>query len=133
MPVRLTPESLAKPVSLVIAEPTGVPFNEKETVWKDSGLPSPVNVAESVVVPPKVPVAFAALRAVTTSPGAMVIVSEADVVLLNTLVAEIVTGELPAVVGVPAMTRVVVLMPNPAGRPVALYERAQVAPILYEN
>src|SRR4051812_32845277 len=127
MPARLIPVSVARPVPLVIAVPTGVPFNAKETFWKDNGLPPPVNVAVSVVVPPKVPVAFAALSAVTTSPGAMLIVSEAVVVLLNTFVAEIVTGKSPVRVVVPAITPVDVLMVRPAGRPVALYERVQVA------
>ena len=57
IPARLTPLSLATPLPFVTALPALEPLSVNETVLPLTGLPPEVSVADSVVVPPKVPVA----------------------------------------------------------------------------
>jgi hypothetical protein len=49
----------ARPVAEVTAVPTYIPFNSNEIIRPSTGPPWAVKVAESVVTPSKVPVAFA--------------------------------------------------------------------------
>ena len=64
MPARLTGEKLATPLALVSALPTLEPFSVKLTVSLGTARPPAVSVAESPVVPPKVPDAGATARLV---------------------------------------------------------------------
>ena len=67
---------------------------------------------------PTTPVAVSRLL-ITGGGGLLIVKTSVSVSVPPALVAEIVMLEVPAVVGVPEMTPVVVLMLSPAGRPVA--------------
>ena len=64
IPARLTPLSVATPLPFVLELPTLVPLSVNATDLPLTPLPPEVSVAESVVVPPNVPVAGAADRLV---------------------------------------------------------------------
>src|SRR3954451_10972857 len=64
MPARMTQLSLPLPLPCFTALLAGEPLSVKETVLPVTGLPPEVSVAESVVVPPNVPVAGATARLV---------------------------------------------------------------------
>ena len=64
IPARLTPLSVATPLPFVLELPTPVPLSVNATDLPLTPLPPEVRVAESVVVPPNVPVAEAADRLV---------------------------------------------------------------------
>jgi hypothetical protein len=127
IPARLTPVIVATPDAFVVAVPAGEPFNENDTCCPASGVPALISVAANVVVPPNEPLAFCTVSPVGET---MVIVSDAVVVLLNELLAEIVTVDVPGADGVPEMTPVVVLIASPFGKPVAPNDEAFVAVIV---
>ena len=128
MPARLTAFRVATPDAFVVAVPRGEPFNENDTCCPAKGVPALIKVAVNVVVPPNEPLAFDTVRPVG---AATVIVSDAVVVLLNELVAEIVTVDEPTSVGVPEMRPVVLLIESPFGSPAAPNNEAHVAAIVY--
>src|SRR5438876_10100451 len=64
MPLRLALLSVAIPLPFVVADPTVAPLSLKVIVLPLTALPLDVSVAESVVMPPYVPVAAAALNEV---------------------------------------------------------------------
>jgi hypothetical protein len=59
IPLRLAPLTVATPLAFVLALPAEEPLSVNVTVLPLTGLPLEVSVAESVVVPPNVPVAGA--------------------------------------------------------------------------
>jgi hypothetical protein len=66
MPDRLTLLRVAVPLLLVVAVPTFVPFNLKETVCPPTAAPpeDTVKVADRLTVPPNVPLALLTARVV---------------------------------------------------------------------
>jgi hypothetical protein len=64
IPERLTLLTVATPLPFVVALPALEPLRVKATLSPETGLPPEVRVAESVVVPPKVPLAGLAARLV---------------------------------------------------------------------
>ena len=66
MPDRLTLLRVAIPLLLVVAVPTFVPFNLKDTVCPPAGAPPAVTVkvADKLTVPPNVPLALLTARVV---------------------------------------------------------------------
>src|SRR5262245_14823122 len=68
-PPTLTPASVATPLPLVTADPTGEPFSENAMLLPPTGAAPTVSVAESVVVPPYTPVAAAGTSAAPAPNG----------------------------------------------------------------
>ena len=69
MPVKLAPLKVATPDEFVVAEPAAVPLSVKLMVLPFTPEPADVSVAESEVVPPKLPEAGLTLRDVVCTQG----------------------------------------------------------------
>jgi hypothetical protein len=70
IPVRLTLLRVATPLASVVALPTLVPLRVKLTLAPLTAVPLEVSVAESVVVPPKLPVVGATVKLVAAGVAA---------------------------------------------------------------